>query len=91
MWVEVSKKRKTRRRKNLLTNTINEPSDKIDLTIQIKRPLSLEQNKIEVSEVGPIKYVDGEYLWERKPKLWQGYEFVIPYSYLYLTLVKYFY
>ena len=52
----LKERKKQEEERTLLTNTINEASDKIaDLTNQ-KASLSLEQNKIE-AEVGPIKYV----------------------------------
>jgi len=52
----LKERKKQEEERNLLTNTINEASDKIAELTNQKASLSLEQNKIE-AEVGPIKYV----------------------------------
>jgi len=52
----LKERKKQEEERTLLTNTINEASDKIAELTNQKASLSLEQNKIE-AEVGPIKYV----------------------------------
>jgi len=52
----LKERKKQEEERTLLTNTINEASDKIAELTNQKASLSLEQDKIE-AEVGPIKYV----------------------------------
>ena len=52
----LKERKKQEEERTLLTNIINEASDKIAELTNQKASLSLEQNKIE-AEVGPIKYV----------------------------------
>ena len=52
----LKERKKQQEERTLLTNTINEASDKIAELTNQQASLSLEQNKIE-AEVGPIKYV----------------------------------